>query len=328
MNEAVITRFDSQNPCWTKELLLLAGEDASELSSLNEKGLLFFEDGIYSLTENGVAVFNRLKAEFFLEGEAGTPNPEIGRKQSTMRTKLALLLDMSHTQRWGIKDIKTALNLPFVPKIDEDKIVSLCEGKVRWEYSDNFLYKKLVEEFPIVFIDERRTDMVPQENIDKWMKDNGAETDYLKTDVIYLCHYDFMHYRDFTGHPNDPLKLINTDRFLFVFPKESMLDNLEVVGKFHLWQNSLRRLYIPGYVDRDTLEQDSVNWLVFVTERDEEAKILAESLEAFGKDLIANANPCEVWTLSFEALENLKSKRELVWELLPDIGHYAQRTLV
>ena len=71
-----------------------------------------------------------------------------------------------------------------------------------------------------------------------------------------------------------------------------------------------------------------MNWLVFVTESDEEAKILAESLEAFGNDLIANANPCEVWTLSFEALENLKSKRELVWELLPDIAHYAQRTLV
>lgn len=105
MNEAVITRFDSQNPCWTKELLLLAGEDASELSSFNEKGLLFFEDGIYSLTENGVAVFNRLGLSFSRKGGWNSlirKSPE----NEAMRTKLALPLDMSHTQRWGIKDIK------------------------------------------------------------------------------------------------------------------------------------------------------------------------------------------------------------------------------
>ena len=46
------------------------------------------------------------------------------------------------------------------------------------------------------------------------------------------------------------------------------------------------------------------------------------------KELVENANPCEIWTISMEALENVGEKRELIWELLPDIAHPAQRTII
>ncbi len=328
MKEIAITMFDSQNPCWTEELFSLIGEDPSALSELSAEGYLHFEDGVYSLTPKGVDKFNTLKAEYFIEGVPSAPPCKDESKLCAMRTKLALLLDISHSQRWGIKDIKTAVNLPFVPKINDDDIVRMDSSGFEWTYTSDDLYKKLADDFHAVLTDERNVYTTTPEIIGEWLACNGAEADYLKTDVTYLCRYDFMQYKDFKGHPNDTMKLINTDRFLFVFPKENPVDNLRTIGKFHLWLNYLRRMCIPGYVDRDTLEQDSVNWLIFTVESEKQAVSLAQEFIALGEELIANANPCEIWTLSFEALENLKDKRELVWELLPDIAHYAQRTLV
>jgi hypothetical protein len=87
-------------------------------------------------------------------------------------------------------------------------------------------------------------------------------------------------------------------------------------------------MMIPGYVDRDTQEQDSVSWLIFTTEREDEAAAMAEELGKFGEKLVENANPCEIWTVSMEALENVTEKRELIWELLPEIAHPAQRTII
>ncbi|HAH69639.1 MAG TPA: hypothetical protein DCL58_07635, partial [Synergistaceae bacterium] len=87
---------------------------------------------------------------------------------------------------------------------------------------------------------------------------------------------------------NDLHKVINTDRFLFVFPDKNTEKNLVTVAKFHLWLNTLRRMMIPGYVDRDTQEQDSVSWLIFTTEKEDEAASLAQELGVFGEELVEN----------------------------------------
>lgn len=324
--EIIVSRFDDENPCWTKELLELAGEDTEYLPQLAANGTLCFEDGIYSLTDAGREVFEKVKRENFLDGEAGTA--PLDRKRSAARTRLRILLDNAHVQRWGIKDFHTNVPLAVRPKLSRGEIFSLENGTLKWLYTDSPTYKKIESDFPTALIENRRTDLVSPERIVGWCAENAPEAASLDVDLLYLCRYDFMQYRDFTGHPNDPMRVINTDRFLFVFPDDAMEANLETVGKFHLWLNGLRRMSIPGYVDRDTQEQDSVSWLVFTTETEEEAERLAAELGAFGEELVKNANPCEIWTLSFEALENLDEKRELVWELLPDIAHHAQRTLI
>ena len=124
------------------------------------------------------------------------------------------------------------------------------------------------------------------------------------------------------------MEFCHRGKILFDLPFREDEEDLASVAKFHLWLNTLRRMMIPGYVDRDTQEQDSVSWLVFTTEREDEAAELAEELGKFGEKLVENANPCEIWTVSMEALENVKEKRELIWELLPDIAHPAQRTII
>lgn len=326
MSETILTMFDEQNPCWTAELLELAGEDASGLDELVTSGSLELSDGIYSLTERGKADFVRARDELFLEGMPGTKPSDPAR--SVKRTKLRLLLDNAHLQRWGIKIYHAGQDLDFYPDLRREELLSFKNGTPEWSYTDSPLYRKINEEFKPALIEDRKTDLVTPERLSSWCEENSAWPGSLNVDLLYLCHYDFMQYRDFGGHPNDGLKVINTDRFLFLFPEPDIENNLVNVAKFHLWLNTLRRMMIPGYVDRDTQEQDSVSWLVFTTERENEAAALAGELGNFGEKLVENANPCEVWTVSMEALENVKEKRELIWELLPDIAHPAQRTII
>jgi len=322
--ESLLTRFTKDDPCWTEELFALVGEDTAPLSSLVADGLLEESGGIYSLTEAGTAAFRAAAATLFIEEEPGAPSASPAK--DIFRTKLRLLLDGSHVQRWGIKEFKTQAALPFLPDIE---IAPHCAGdSLKWGYEENPIYRAMQRDFPIVTLDVRATDMLSREQIEAWAKKNGAAFDELDVDLLYLCRYDFMQYKEFPGHPNDPLRLINTDRFLFVMPEEETCQNLAVIGEFHLWLNYLRRMQIPGYVDRDTQEQDSVSWLVFAVETEEEAQKTADALSPYGEALVKNANPCEVWTLSLEALEQLDAKRELVWELLPDIAHPVQRTLL
>lgn len=326
LSEIIITMFSKEDPCWTAELLELAGEDASGLDDLAGDGLLELSGGIYSLTEEGRACFERVKNELFLDGEPGEKprDPE----RSLKRTKLRILLDDAHLQRWGIKVYHSGQKLEYYPALRDEELVCWGNGILEWKYSASQLYQKINNEFSPSFIEGRRTDLVTPERIKSWCAENSAEAGTLDIDLLYLCHYDFMQYRDFPGHPNDRLKVINTDRFLFVFTDRDIKKDLVTVAKFHLWLNTLRRMMIPGYVDRDTQEQDSVSWLVFTTEKEIDAAALAEELGNFGDTLVENANPCEVWTISLEALENVKEKRELIWELLPDIAHPAQRTII
>lgn len=100
MSEMIITMFSEEDPCWTAELLKLAGEDISVLDGLVSEGSLELSDGIYSLTEVGRNVYDKLKNELFLEGTPGQKpsDPE----RSVKRTKLRMLLDSAHLQRLSL----------------------------------------------------------------------------------------------------------------------------------------------------------------------------------------------------------------------------------
>lgn len=325
MSEDLITLFDSQNPCWTKELFLAAGEDPSELDELAGEGFLSIEDNIYALTEKGREKFCERQKELYIDADAG--ETVVNRTLAVKRTKLRMLLDKAHAQRWGIKEFYCGKSFEVWPKLAREELFCL-DGGLKWLYESSPIYQKMAAEFPHIFIDRRRTDLVPVEKLRSWLADNCPETDLLTADLLYLSRYDFIHYTNFKGHPNDTGRIINTDRFLFVFAQEDMAENIDTVGRFHLWLNTLRRMVIPGYADRDTQEQDSVFWLLFVTEKEQRAAELAEELAAYDPELVKNANPCEVWTISFEALENVTESKELIWELLPIIAHQAQRTIV
>lgn len=66
MYETLLTRFSSEHPCWTAELLERAGEETEGLSSLADAGLLRECGGVYALTDAGQAEFERAAAEMYL----------------------------------------------------------------------------------------------------------------------------------------------------------------------------------------------------------------------------------------------------------------------
>ena len=325
MSIDLITLFDSQNPCWTKELFITAGENPSELDELESMGLISLVDNIYALTEKGQEKFRERQKELYLDTSAGDIG--VNRPLAAKRTKLRLLLDIAHSQRWGIKEFYCGKSFRVWPKLAKEELFCLDNG-LKWLYESSAIYQKMAAEFPYIFIDRRKTDLGPAEKLRSWLAENCPEAGLLTADLLYLSRYDFIHYTDFKGHPNDPDRIINTDRFLFVFAEEEMSENIETVGHFHLWLNTLRRMVIPGYADRDTQEQDSVFWLLFVTEKEQRAAALAKELAAYDPELVKNANPCEVWTISFEALENVTESKEVIWELLPIIAHQTQRAIV
>lgn len=323
--ESIITRFDRDNPCWTEELLRSAGEDTSLLAALVEKGLLRQIGGIYSLTEAGAEEFRRAAAEFFIGTECAGAAKDA--KRSLARTRLRILLDNAHLQRWGLKEYHTGIDLAYLPGLRGDEIFSITDGDLSWLYQDTPIYRKIAEDFPYADIDRRDPGLVPPAKLAEWRAAGAASEGTLPIDLLYLSRYDFMEYKDFKGHPNDPLGFINADRFLFVFPEEDAASNIHTIGKFHLWLNFLRRMQIPGYTECDTQEQFSVSWLVFAAETESEAARVREGLARFGEKLVRPASPCEIWTISFEALGKISEKQDVISELFCSAAVPLQRDI-
>lgn len=323
--ESIITRFDRDNPCWTEELLRNAGEDVSLLPELVERGLLRRSGEIYSLTAAGAWEFRRAAAELFIGTECAEAPKDA--RRSLARTKLRLLLDGAHLQRRGLKEYHTGIELGYRPGLRREEIFSLTDGNLSWLYQDSPIYRDIAADFPRADADGRSVDRVPPAKLAEWCAARAPLEGTLPVDLLYLSRYDFMEYKDFRGHPNDPLGLINADRFLFVFPEEDAAANIHTIGKFHLWLNFLRRMQIPGYTECDTQEQFSVTWLVFAAETESGAARAREGLAPFGEALVRPASPCAIWTISLEALGKIGEKQDVISELFYSAAVPIQRDI-
>ena len=83
----------------------------------------------------------------------------------------------------------------------------------------------------------------------------------------------------------------------------------------------MRRMYMPGYVDLDSLDQDGINWLLYVYEHEEEALKCVDLLSPFGQALAGPAAPLEVWSLSLGALWNWSEPADYIHDLRPLAAH-------
>ncbi|MBQ9565888.1 MAG: hypothetical protein IJU98_09910 [Synergistaceae bacterium] len=296
-------------------------EDCGDLDSLERKGLLLCRDDVYCLSEEGRRAFSRISAELFLYEEPGDApdNPAA----YLMTTELWIELERCNLQRGGLKRYLFRPQIPVRPALRREDVWSLDGGRLLWKYPDSPAVKELLEKHPLPRPHERKPELPDAQALREWRE---LSPEPFVPDLAYIAHYDFTQYLDFKGHPGDDMKLINTDRFFFstAGDRESRLD---VLGQFQRWLLELRHLKIPGYLDLDTQEQDSVNWLIFLTRTQEEALEVQADLRQFGPSLIEPANPMEVWTLSLEALRTCPSQRELIWDVLPEAGQPVCLTL-
>ena len=317
MYESLIMRFSADHPCWTETLTERAGENAGGLEILKDKGLLASRERFYWLSDAGRRAFVETSSELFLcEEPGGVPDDPAS---CAMATGLWLELERCNLQRWGLKRYMFRPSLSVRPSLRRADVwdikSSSCEPELIWRYPDNPHIME-VTKMPLPSDTSKRSTEPNPDTLAEWLE---LPPEPFVPDALLLVNYDFENYLDFKGHPLDELKIINTDRFFFS-AAVGFEEQLDVLGKFHRWVLEQRYLRLPGYFDLDTQEQGSVNWLIFISETQEEALSAQARLKAFGPALIRPVNPMEIWVLSLEVLRECPSRREVIWDVLPCAG--------
>ena len=313
--------FDADNPCWTEDLTELAGKDPALLDLLLKDGLAEKEGKVFSLTLFGREVFRREATECFLSALPGKCPGEP--EKSLLRTRLHLLLDKKHLQRWGLKEYLFRPSFP-IPPLAKDEIFSL-NGRLKWLWPASPLVERMRQDFPRTGLVARRQKAHSPGTPAAWFEAQGVSPDYFEPDFLYLSRYDYEAYAEFSSPPDDIWGLLNTDRFFFrsgpVPTDENLEGFLEITGRFHLCLEVLRRLVLPGYMDLDSHDQGAINWLLFLYEKEGDAEECTALLSPFDQELIAPALPMDMWALSFEALAAYPGRAENIHDLLPEIAH-------
>lgn len=323
-NMMLITLFDTLYPCWDGQMLEAEGADMEAVASLAGEGLLDGRGGIYSLTEAGAEEFRRAALENFLDEKPGKAPAD--RARSVRAAKFLKKLDAAHAQRWGIKQYYTRPRLDMFPKVPDAELFSVKDGALSWPYMEGAAQREMEAEFVPGGLWGRRGRLEAAcAKAAAWTEAHRALIDVYTPDVFYVCRYDHRCYDHFKPHPNDPMRLVNTDRFAFVFDGGGESYELAEISKFRRWTTLMRRVELTDYFDIDEQEQDSISVLYLISAKEAEAAERAERLARFGAALTEGAEPFEIWTLSEEALFAVKDRRELIWELLPHVAHPVRR---
>lgn len=89
-----------------------------------------------------------------------------------------------------------------------------------------------------------------------------------------------------------------------------------MVAKVHLSLLYYRRVHLPGYTHFDTENQENLNWIVWVTENDENAESLLRILSPVGPFLADFELPLDLRIVSLETLKNVRQPYETIYDLL------------
>lgn len=323
---SLLLLFDQENPCWTEELVRIAEEDPAPLVRMLDEGLLAKENELFFLTDAGREAFSEEAAANYLPAVPGTPGPDAGK--DLFLTRLRLLLEKKHIQRWGVKEFVPSARFP-IPPLQDDEIFTRSSG-FEWLWPSSPLCAQMREDWPLTGLAARREAPPAPDAAAKWFEAKGTYPAYFEADLLHLSRYDFQAYAHIPRSPNDPWGILNADRFFCMRASAPEAGNpdgyLATTGRFQLALEVLRRMVLPGYIDLDSFDQDGINWLLFVFDHEEEAEACVSLLAPFGLDLIRGSMPMDVWALSFEALMNFSPKAETIHDLIPVIGRPVVRT--
>ncbi|MDI9369576.1 MAG: hypothetical protein GX181_09285 [Synergistaceae bacterium] len=311
--------FDEDNPCWTEKLIRMAGEDPAPLSFLAESGLVERGAEAWRLTDNGRRAFIKTAEANYL---AAFPGTEIDSEDACLfRTRLRLLLDGKHLQRWGKKEFISRARFP-IPSLPDGRIFS--ENPLTWLWPDDPVFARMRDEWPVVGLAAREKSPPSPGAAFEWLEASGEGLAFFEADLLHLSRYDFQSYSHIPRSPNDPWGLLNADRFFCVRQPVHEKPNghalLSTIGRFQLALEVLRRMILPGYMDHDSFDQSAVNWLVFVCDDEKEAEALISLLRPFRRELIRPAAPMEVWALDMESLAAFPERAENIHDLLPIVA--------
>jgi len=321
--ENALLLFDERHPCWTRPMLSLAErEEAAE--TLLRNGFLRREGEIFFLSLEGAERFRMLAEESFLPLCPGFLASGMDRECEARRSLLLMLLDKRHLQRWGLKEY----DKPFLfetPDLSGEELFTTKDGELVWRYQESAVFAQMARDFPHTGMAAREHSVFDAARVSGWMASHMPKRRTVTADLLYRSRYDFQAYARFPKLPADPCGMLNTDRFFCFFAPPPLPENeralLTTLGEFQMYMTMLRRLFIPGYVDRDSLDQDGINWLIYIYEREPDALGCVDLLSRRGRSLAGPAAPLEIWTLSLQALLEREGTCETIHDLLPDVAH-------
>jgi hypothetical protein len=194
------------------------------------------------------------------------------------------------------------------------------EGRPRWLYPEHRMVHNFVEKYPYTGISARKKEAPDPKEARIWCRSHGFPEGSLFVPLLFLSRYDFPHYAGFPPLDQDQWGFLNADRmFCFRSPVasvESLPLCVDKIAGIHLFLQYYRRVHLPGYTHFDAENQENLNWIVWVTENNDEAESLLPLLKQLGTSPADFELPLDIRILSLETLQNVREPYETVYDLL------------
>ena len=331
MTSNILLLFSDDYPCWDAETVSLAGENPGSLAMLESSGKISRLGSGYIITQSGINERENLSRENFVPvsritriiNDIDTANRQLEINRMTQ------LLDRAFMTQWGIKEFAVNETFPLSPILNDDEYFAVNES-VKALWPDNDYVRLFMAEFPDKGYEARKLPAPGKIALDSWVSKNHIPCGNFTVDFVLRHHHDFEHYRQMPTPEGDIFGFVNASLIFAHKVRSKPQDLLPFIGKIHLLFTLQRRIYIPGWFDMDSEEQEPMKLLTLVTDTDSELDSLTQTLRSYGKDLVDPARPMYIIGTSIEHLRTQEVKpmfydwfaEETVKILRPDIQDY------
>lgn len=301
--EEILLLFEDKFPCWDEETAALAGGDAASLRELEERGLLSESAGGYVLTPAGDNRRLLLAKESFLPV---LPIGEFDAEKSLWNNRFYHLMDrraFTGLFPMGLKDYTIDETLPYAPALPRNELWGRENDKICYKWPKHKLAKSFLKRFPDWGVAARGKPAPGQAAMDKWLDESGAKAGRVNFNLVLRGRYDFELYRTQEQLPDDLFHLKDADRFFFLRTSDKTTEEIyDTIGALHLFMLNQRRVYIPGYADIDSMDQENWTMLVLVSDTERELEQISKRFSADGQRLVNPAMPFYIIGTSVERL--------------------------
>ncbi len=310
--ERSILLFEPDFPCWDEETFALAGEDPVFVKKLAQAEYIKPASDGFVLTEKGEELREKQAEENWL---AAAPIPDFDASRALWNNRLYLLMERAFIGQFGVKEYSVDETLPVVPAISSNELFKIENGQVEYLWEKHPLIKSFIGEFPNSGVGARGITPPGQEALDAWTAKTKAPTGSLHTNLILRSRYDFELYRKEPQFKSDKYKMKDADRLFFFRVEENTTEDFyRDLGYLHLFMLAQKRIYIPGYGDIDS--QDQENWTMAVVVADSEKSLekISAEIATQGKALINPMPPLFIIGTSIERLKKQGKPKDTVYD--------------